>query len=233
MHKKISGDRSKLTDTNAKLHFALVKLETRERELEKYKVSLDKLVAERTAELAENNEQLKNEIARRHKTEQELVAAKELADAANRTKSQFLANMSHEIWTPMNGVIGMVDLLRQTGLAPRQEHFATVIRQSARALLTIINDLLDFSKIEAGELTLDISTIDLRACADDVANLLAESAQKQGIELTYVVANSVPRLVRGDIARIRQVLVNLVGNAIKFTRTRAMSRCRLKLCRWA
>ncbi|MGA8398614.1 MAG: response regulator [Stellaceae bacterium] len=217
VHKKISGDRSKLTDTNAKLHFALVKLETRERELEKYKVSLDKLVAERTAELAENNEQLKNEIARRHKTEQELVAAKELADAANRTKSQFLANMSHEIRTPMNGVIGMVDLLRQTGLAPRQEHFATVIRQSARALLTIINDLLDFSKIEAGELTLDISTMDLRACADDVANLLAESAQKQGIELTYVVADSVPRLVRGDIARIRQVLVNLVGNAIKFT----------------
>jgi two-component system, sensor histidine kinase and response regulator len=218
MQKKISNDRSKLTDTNAKLHFALVELETRERELEKHKVSLDKLVAERTAELAENNEQLKNEIARRHKTEQELVAAKELADAANRTKSQFLANMSHEIRTPMNGVIGMVDLLRQTGLAPRQEHFATVIRQSARALLTIINDLLDFSKIEAGELTLDISTVDLRACADDVANLLAEAAQKQGIELTYFIADSVPQLVRGDLARIRQVLVNLVGNAIKFTK---------------
>jgi signal transduction histidine kinase/CheY-like chemotaxis protein len=217
IQKKISNDRSKLTETNAKLHFTLVELETRERELEKHKVSLDKLVAERTAELAENNEQLKNEIARRHKTEQELVAAKELADAANRTKSQFLANMSHEIRTPMNGVIGMVDLLRQTGLAPRQEHFATVIRQSARALLTIINDLLDFSKIEAGELTLDISTLDLRACADDVANLLAEAAQKRGIELTYVIADSVPQLVRGDLARLRQILVNLVGNAIKFT----------------
>ena len=217
MQKKISNDRAKLTDTNAKLHFALVELETRERELEEHKVSLDKLVAERTAELAENNEQLKNEIARRHKTEQELVAAKELADAANRTKSQFLANMSHEIRTPMNGVIGMIDLLRQTGLAPRQEHFATVIRQSARALLTIINDLLDFSKIEAGQLTLDISTVDLRACADDVANLLAEAAQKRGIELTYVIADSVPQLVRGDLARIRQVLVNLIGNAIKFT----------------
>ncbi|HTV26980.1 MAG TPA: response regulator [Xanthobacteraceae bacterium] len=217
MQKKLSNDRAKLTDSSARLHFALVELETRERELEKHKVSLDKLVAERTAELAENNEQLKNEIARRHKTEQELVAAKELADAANRTKSQFLANMSHEIRTPMNGVIGMVDLLRQTGLAPRQDHFATVIRQSARALLTIINDLLDFSKIEAGELTLDISTVDLRACADDVANLLAGAAQKQGIELTYIIADSVPQLVRGDLARIRQILVNLVGNAIKFT----------------
>jgi CheY-like chemotaxis protein/two-component sensor histidine kinase len=125
--------------------------------------------------------------------------------------------MSHEIRTPMNGVIGMVDLLRQTELSPRQAHFTRIIQQSARALLTIINDILDFSKIEAGELTLDIGSVDLRVCADDVANLLAAAAQKKGIELTCTISNNVPPLVKGDRARIRQVLVNLVGNAIKFT----------------
>jgi two-component system, sensor histidine kinase and response regulator len=125
--------------------------------------------------------------------------------------------MSHEIRTPMNGVIGMVDLLRQTELAPRQKHFTAVIQESARALLTIIYDILDFSKNEAGELALDIGGLDLRACANDVANLLAESAQKKEIELTCAISDAVPQLVRGDRARIRQVLVNLVGNAIKFT----------------
>ncbi len=214
---KVSTDRRQLTDANSQLHFTLLELKAQERELQDYKYKLEKMVNDRTYELAKNNEQLIEEIARRQETERDLVAAKELADAANRAKSRFLANMSHEIRTPMNGVIGMVDLLRQTELVPRQKHFAAVIQESARALLTIINDILDFSKIEAGELAVDIGDIDLRAYADDVANLLAEAAQKKGIELTCAISDAVPQLVKGDRAKVRQILVNLVGNAIKFT----------------
>ena len=137
-----------------------MELKKQEKELQEYKHTLEKMVSDRTDELAKNNEQLISEIARRQRTEHDLVKAKDVADAANRAKSRFLASMSHEIRTPMNGVIGMVDLLRQTELSPRQGHFTRIIQQSARALLTIINDILDFSKIEAGELTLDIGSVD-------------------------------------------------------------------------
>jgi two-component system sensor histidine kinase/response regulator len=215
--KKVSTDKLALTAANAQLHFALLELKTQETELRDYKYELERMINDRTYDLAQKNEQLTEEIVRRQQTEQDLVVAKEVADAASRAKSQFLANMSHEIRTPMNGVIGMADLLTQTELAPRQRHIAATIQQSARALLTIINDILDFSKIEAGQLSLQVGTIDLRACADEVAGLLAESAQKKGIELTCAISDAVPQLVKGDHSRVRQVLVNLVGNAIKFT----------------
>ena len=161
--------------------------------------------------------ELRAEVRRRLQAEQQLIRARDLAEGATRSKSEFLANMSHEIRTPMNGIIGMTDLALGTELTEQQHGYLQTVRTSAESLMVIINDILDFSRIEAGKLIIDSVAFNLPEVMQDAVRAMSVQAHRKGLELLYDVAPGVPEFVSGDPVRVRQVIFNLLGNAVKFT----------------
>jgi PAS domain S-box-containing protein len=161
--------------------------------------------------------QLEREVTMRTEALEALQQAKDLAESASRAKSDFLAHMSHEIRTPMNGILGMTELLLQTELSGKQQHFADIVHRSGTTLLRLINDVMDLSKVEAGKIELEHIRFDLIKIVREVTDLFVEQAQGKGVNLTCVLAESVPSVLQGDPMRLQQILMNLVNNAVKFT----------------
>ena len=190
-----------------------------EEALKQARDELEMRVAQRTAELQYTNEQLHLEIDERRQAEAALHIAKDAAEVANRAKSEFLATITHELRTPMNGICGMTGLLLDTVLDDEQREYAETVRKCSDDLLALINDMLNFSQIETGQCALNIVEFELRIVVEDVLASLTEAAHKKGLAMTASIHSDVPQCVAGDPGRLLQVLLILVGNAVKFTET--------------
>jgi len=178
---------------------------------------LEELVRERTESLARSEAESRERARRLAETVEELERSEKEARTANRSKSQFLANMSHEIRTPMNAVIGMTSILASSPLTPQQREYLGTIRSSGESLLALLNDILDFSKIEAGKLAIEAAPFALRQCVQEAVDLIAVQAARKGLEIGCRVDPAVPAVIESDATRLRQILVNLLDNAVKFT----------------
>ncbi len=204
---------SSLSGVAGSIRSALVQIKQRDR---RHQELLDEQREALDAQKAEHFE-LRNVIEQLQNQTEDLDDALRAAGAASTAKSQFLANMSHDIRTPMNGILGMAALLSRSELNEKQNGYVRTIVQSGRALLTLINDILDFSKIEAGKLDLDLQPFDLVMCIDDVVAILSPEAVRKGLELRVLTPSDFPGFYVGDVGRIRQILTNIIGNAVKFT----------------